>query len=131
MRRPSAGAKRILVVEDEPAIRDICQRVLADEGFKVSTAANGKIGQGMIERKRYDFCLIDMRTPKMNGRELYQWLKEKHLPLTKGVIFTTGDVMDGGTLRFLEQAAKPLLPKPFTPGELRTVAQEALKEIGG
>ena len=45
------------------------------------------------------------------------------------MIFTTGDVMGGDTQIFLEQADRPFLPKPFTPGELRAVIQEALKEV--
>ena len=65
----------------------------------------------------------------MNGKELYQWLKEKHPELANRVIFTTGDVMGGDTQSFLEEAARPFLPKPFIPGELRAIIQEALKEI--
>jgi len=60
MKKPGAGAKRILVVEDEPAISDVCQRVLTGEGFEVDIAVNGKVAQGMIEEKQYDICLIDM-----------------------------------------------------------------------
>ena len=129
MKKPGAGAKRILVVEDEPAISDVCRRVLTSEGFEVDIAINGKIAQDMIEKKQYDLCLSDIRTPEMNGKELYQWLKEKHPELANRVIFTTGDVMSGDTQSFLEQAARPFLPKPFTPGEIRTVVQEALKEV--
>ena len=65
----------------------------------------------------------------MNGKELYQWLKEKHRQLASRVIFTSGDVMGGDTQSFLEQVAKPFLPKPFTPGEIRAIARETLKEV--
>ena len=129
MQNFSAGLKRILVVEDEPAISDVCQRVLTSEGFNVDIAVNGKVACDMIEEKQYDFCLIDIRTPAMNGKELYLWLEEKHPKLASRVIFTTGDVMGGGdTQIFLEQAARPFLPKPFTPDELRAVVRDALKE---
>jgi len=125
MKRQDTGTKRILVVEDEPAICDGCWRVLTDEGFDVEIAVNGKVAQDMIRNKQYDFCLIDIRTPKMNGIELYQWLKEKHPQLAGGVMFTTGDVMGGDIQSFLEHAARPFLPKPFTTDELKAIVKEA------
>ena len=126
----SSSVKTILVVEDEPAISGLCLRVLLPgEGYKVDVAVNGRVAQDMIEEKQYDLCLIDIRTPKMNGQELYQWLEKKYPQLTSRVIFTTGDVTGGDTKSFLEQAGRPFLPKPFTPAELKAIVQEALKQI--
>ena len=122
----SSAAKKVLIVEDEPPISRVCERVLTGEGLEVDIALNGKIAQEMIEKKNYDLCLIDMRTPPMNGKELYYWLKEKHPQMAEGVIFTTGDVMGEEAKGFLEQAAKPFLPKPFTPEELRAIIKETL-----
>jgi len=124
------GAKRVLVVEDEPAICELCQRVLAGEGFEVDIAANGKVAQDMIEEKQYDLCLIDIKMPIMNGKALYLWLKEKHPQQASRVIFTTGSVMGGDTTTFLEQRGRPFLPKPFTPDELKAILKESLKEAG-
>jgi DNA-binding response OmpR family regulator len=130
MKRQDTGTKRILVVEDEPAICDVCRRVLTGEGFDVEIAVNGRIAQDMIEERQYDLCLIDIRTPAMNGKELYLWLEEKHPKLASRVIFTTGDVMGGGdTQIFLEQVARPFLPKPFTPDELRAILRETLRQV--
>jgi DNA-binding response OmpR family regulator len=129
MKNSSAGAKRMLVVEDEPTISQVCQRVLTSEGFEVDIAVNGKIAQDMIEERQYDLCLIDIRTPEMNGKQLYQWLKEKHLKLIDRVIFTTGDVMGKDIQGFLDQTARPFLPKPFTPDELRTIVRETLRRM--
>ena len=129
MKISSAGAKRILVVEDEPSICQVCQRVLIGEGFEVDIAVNGKVAQEMLGKKDYDLCLIDIRTPVMNGKELYQWIKEKYPELVSRVIFTTGDVMGGDTQGFLEQSGQPFLPKPFTPDELKTIIRETLRQI--
>jgi len=130
MKKPGAGAKRILIVEDEPAISDVCRRILTGEGFEMDIAVNGKVAQDMLEEKQYDLCLFDIRTPEMDGKELYQWLKEKHPQQASRVIFTTGDVMSGDTQSFLEQAGRPFLPKPFTPAQLKAIMREALKEVG-
>ena len=129
MKSPDSSVKTILVVEDEPAIGGLCLRVLPGEGYKVDVAVNGRVAQDMIEEKQYDLCLIDIRTPKMNGQELYQWLEKKYPQLTSRVIFTTGDVTGGDTKSFLEQAGRPFLPKPFTPAELKAIVSKALKQI--
>ena len=65
----------------------------------------------------------------MNGKELYQWLQEKHPQLINGVIFTTGDVTGGDTESFLKKVARLFLPKPFTPDELKAIMRVALKEV--
>jgi len=130
MKNFSAGAKRILIVEDEPAICDLCRRVLSSVYFEIDVAANGKVAQDMLAEKQYDLCLMDIKLPTMNGKELYQWLEERHPQLASRVIFTTGDVMGGDTQIFLEQAARPFLPKPFTPDELKTIIRETLEEVG-
>jgi len=129
MKTPKSDVKRVLVVEDESAISAVCRRVLISEGFEVDIAVHGKVAQDMIEGKQYDICLIDIRLPQMTGKELYQWLKEKHPQLASRVIFTTGDLMGGDTQIFLEQASRPLLSKPFTADELRAVVRETLKQL--
>ncbi|MFC2041105.1 response regulator [Chloroflexota bacterium] len=129
MKSPDSSVKTILVVEDEPSITSVCHRVLTNEGYEVEVAINGKLAQNMIAEKQYSMCLIDMRTPEMNGGELYVWLLQEHPQMARRVIFTTGDVMGGETTRFIEQSGMPFLPKPFTPDELRAVVREALKEV--
>ena len=120
-------ARRILIVEDEPAIAQVCQRTLTTEGFDVDIATNGVIAQDMLAKKGYDLCLVDIRTPIMNGRELYQHIKEERPELANKVIFTTGDIMNSKLELFLKEAGRPYLPKPFTPDELRAIVRQALK----
>jgi len=81
----------------------------------------------MIKDRQYDICLIDIRTPTMNGTELYHWLLKKYPQLANQVIFTTGSVLDEKTMAFIKQSGRPFLAKPFTPQELIAVVEEALK----
>jgi DNA-binding response OmpR family regulator len=118
-----------LVLEDEPSIANLCQRVLTREGFEVEIAVNGRLAQNMIEKRQYHICLIDIRTPKMSGAELYQWLQKKYPQVANQVIFTTGSMIDEKTMTFIEQSGRPFLPKPFTPNELTAVVKEALKQL--
>jgi DNA-binding response OmpR family regulator len=129
MRNSGAGAKSILVVEDEPAISEVCLRVLTREGLEVDIAANGVIAQDMLWEKHYDLCLIDIRTPLMNGRELYQHINERHEELVKGVILTKGDVISGDPQGFSKQTNRPFLLKPFTPDELKAAIRETVEQI--
>ena len=127
MEKSDAGARKILVVEDEPAICTLCRIVLSGEGFEIDIAINGKVAQDMIEDKKYDLYLVDIRTPEVTGTELYQWLEDKHSQLASRVIFTTGSVISGATTDFIKQTGRPFLPKPFTPDELKSIVLEALK----
>ena len=129
MKKPSVSIKRVLVVEDEPAICELCRRVLSGEGLEVDIAVNGKVAQDIIEEKQYDLFLFDIKLPTMNGRELYQWLQEKHPQLASRVIFTSGSVVGADTATFLEQTGRPSLPKPFTPGELKAIVRETLRQM--
>ena len=93
MGTPGSILNRIMVVEDEPSICEICQHVLTGAGFEVDIAENGKVAQAMIVEKRYDMCLIDIRMPEVNGKELYQWLQEKYPQMANKVMFTTRAMM--------------------------------------
>lgn len=129
MRNPSDKARRILVVEDEPAICDVCLKVLTGEGFEVDIAANGKEGEDKLEEKHYDLILIDIRTPVMNGKQLYKNISEKYPELANRVILTSGEVIGGDIQGFLELAGRPFLPKPFAPKDLKIIIRDALKPM--
>jgi DNA-binding response OmpR family regulator len=107
----------------------MCERVLTREGFEVDIAVNGILAQDMIKKRQYNICLIDVRTPEMNGTELYQWLQKKYPQMANRVVFTTGSVLDEKTMTFIKQSGRPFLPKPFTPDELIAVVKKALKQI--
>jgi len=122
--------KRILLVEDEPAIATLCRSVLTGEGFEVDIAPNGRKAQDMIEEGEYRLCLIDIMMPKMSGQELYEWLERKHPRMAGLVIFTTGSVIDEEIMAFISGTGRPFLPKPFLPDQLREMVKEAMQQTG-
>ena len=115
-----------MVVEDEPGISKVCTRTLIGEGFQVEVAVNGRAALDILKGKEYDLWLLDIRTPEINGIELYGQLREKHPEMAGKVIFTTGDVLSGDIRAFLESTNRPYLPKPFTPEDLRAIVRTAL-----
>ena len=122
----SPGTKRILIVEDEPGIRQVCRRALTSQGYYVDFATNGATAEDMLMKEDYDLLLIDIKTPIMNGKEFYQDIKDRYPKLLDRVIFTTGDIIGNDTQSFLEQAGRPFLLKPFTPDELQAIVRDNL-----
>jgi DNA-binding response OmpR family regulator len=130
MKKAGANASRVLVVEDEPSVSQVCLRVLEGEGFEVDIAENGVEAQEKIRAKDYDICLIDIITPVMDGKRLFRWIRAEKPELITGVIFTTGDSINPDTRDFLEKVGKPFLPKPFTLDELKIIVRETLSKAG-
>ena len=130
MKDSGASVGRVLVVEDEPAISQICLRALGGEGFEVELAENGAKAQEKLKANDYDICLVDIMTPVMDGKRLFRWMTEEKPELVTGVIFATGDSINPDTRVFLERSGRPFLPKPFTLEELKTVVRETLSKAG-
>jgi DNA-binding response OmpR family regulator len=121
---------RVLVVEDEPAISQVCLRVLSAEGFEVDLAENGSHAQNRLKERDYDLCLVDIMTPIMDGKQLYGWIEAERPQMVSKIIFTTGDAINPDTRAFLDQVGRPFLPKPFTLDELKKVVRETLSKAG-
>lgn len=123
----SDGVKRrILAVEDEPNIRQVCHRTLTGQGYQVDFAQNGVAAESMLMKADYDLLLVDIKTPVMDGKQLYRYIEQRYPQLAGRVIFTTGDVINNDTQRFLEQVGRPVLLKPFSPDELKAMVKGAL-----
>jgi CheY-like chemotaxis protein len=122
---------KALVVEDEPVICRVCQKTLVADGYIVDIASTGLIAKGMVNDARYDLVFSDIRTPQMNGIELYHYLAEAHPDLARRVIFTTGDVLSGNIGEFLAETNQPYLAKPFTPDQLRQTVHLAWEQWSG
>lgn len=123
------GARNILIVEDEPSIARVCVRTLGAEGYHIGVAHNGRMALAELNRQDYDLCLVDIRTPDMNGIELYRHLEQSKPEVCQRIIFTTGDVMGADVKVFLDETHRPYLAKPFSPGELRAMVRTALDRV--
>ena len=121
--------KSVLVVEDEPNIARVCMRTLTAEGFQVDIAVNGEVVLNMWREKDYDLCISDIRTPRMNGIELYRQLEIERPEVVNRFIFTTGDMLNGNIKTFLEETGRAYLPKPFAPENLRTIVKTVFVAI--
>jgi len=107
-RRTAAGC--VLVVEDDAAIRGVVALALADEGYGVAAAPNGRVALERLRYHRPRLILLDMRMPEMDGREFarrYRALPGPHAP-----IVLVAAAVDAGALG-AEIGAAAALGKPF------------------
>jgi two-component system cell cycle sensor histidine kinase/response regulator CckA len=121
---PSSGDRGIaLVAEDEPPVREMVARVLADQGYEVIQASNGAEALERVERLNLDGSLrlvvTDLAMPVMGGRELARRLAERpgrqeSLPL----LFISGYTDDELVRQNLLEPGQQFLPKPFSPDAL-------------
>ena len=117
---PGEGAgKKVLVIDDEEPILEMVQQMLNSYGYHVHTAAEGESALRELKNNRYDAILCDWKMPGLNGRQVYDRLRDIHPELCRRVIFITGDVINEPMQKFLEQEKRPCLTKPFALGELR------------
>lgn len=130
MESTDTNTKRVLVVEDEASIAEVCTRVLNNEGFQVKVVADGQAALNLLNGEDFAFIFVDIRTPRMNGIEFYLHLQNMYPEISRRVVFTTGDVLSTDIKRFLDEAQCLYLAKPFTPGELKAVAKDILNGRG-
>jgi len=95
----------------------------------VDIAVNGEVALDMWRKKEYDLCISDIRTPRMNGIELYRQLEIERPEAANKFIFTTGDMLSSNVKTFLEETSSPYLPKPFAPENLRAIVKTVFVKV--
>jgi two-component system NtrC family sensor kinase len=126
MTESKGSKKRVLVVEDEPTIGLLCQRVLSASSFDVDVVSDGIKARKVADEKNYDLCISDVRLPGMTGIELYEHWEATKNSVAKRVIFITGDTMNNYIRDFLKKTDRPSVMKPFGPAELMAAVRKAL-----
>ena len=122
------GAKKVLIIEDEPIICTMCQRIFNEKGFEIDVVNDGRAAEEAVSEKEYDLLLLDLRLPVESGDEFYIWLAQELPEFKERVIFMTGSVMGGDTMNLLQKSGRPYLLKPFRPDDLKNIVDEFMKE---
>lgn len=115
----------ILVIDDEPRIRDACKMVLNSMSFTVDTAADGTAGLEMIEDNHYDILLLDLMMPNISGFEVLERVRD--IDPDTVVIVITGYATLEHSIEAMKKGAFDFIPKPFTPDQLRAVVSKSLR----
>ena len=119
----------VLVVDDEPTIREIVARYLEREGYRTLEAADGIRARELLEQDPPDLVVLDVMLPGADGLELCRWIRSRsRLP----VIMLTARGEESDRIVGLELGADDYVTKPFSPRELaarvRTVLRRAEPE---
>jgi CheY-like chemotaxis protein len=109
----------VLVVEDEPVIRDLIVEVLQDLGYRALEAPDGLSGLRILQsRKRIDLLVTDVGLPGLNGRQLADQAREKRPDLK--VLFITGYAANATAANGFLEPGMEIITKPFAIEALAT-----------
>jgi len=117
----------ILVVDDEPSIREFLQIMLAREGYEVSCAEDGREAITLFEKSPFDVVLADIRMPKTSGFEVLNRIKELS-PGTK-VIMITAYASFESAVESMKEGAYDYIAKPFNVDEVKRTVSNALQSV--
>jgi two-component system, OmpR family, alkaline phosphatase synthesis response regulator PhoP len=120
--------KKILVVDDEPKIVEICRDYLQAAGFEVIQANDGLVGLAMARREQPDLIVLDLMLPGLDGLDVCRRLRqESSVP----ILMLTARVEEIDKLVGLELGADDYLTKPFSPRELVARVRTVLRRVSG
>jgi DNA-binding response OmpR family regulator len=124
--RAMSPSARLLIVDDDPSVREMLAEYLQDHGYAVAEAASGAQMRERIEAELPDVVLLDIRLPGEDGLTLAKYLRERY---DVGIIMVTasGDVID--RVVGLEVGADDYVAKPFDPRELLARLKSVLRRI--
>jgi len=118
--------KKILIIEDESQIVEICRDYLRSVGFSVIAANNGRLGLEAVQKEQPDLVILDLMMPEMDGLEVCKTLRKSgDLP----IIMLTARVEETDKLIGLELGADDYITKPFSPRELVARVKTVLRRV--
>src|ERR1044072_5893684 len=116
---------RILVIDDEPSIRDALGLVISGLGYEVALAKNGSEAKELLRGAPYDLTFTDLRLPDASGIEVLTLIKND-TPNTEVIVMTAHGSLDI-TIEAIKRGAFYYLEKPFTPHQVTTLVARALQ----
>lgn len=117
----------ILVVEDESSLRELIANILLLDHHEVDTVRDGAEALYRIEQRAYDLIISDLQMPNLDGPGLYTALRKRFGEALPRVIFVTGHAEADKFVPFLAETGDPVLTKPFSVEDLRTLVQWVLE----
>ena len=123
-----SGAKpRILIVDDEPSMREMLRIVLRRDGYDVTVAANGKQAIEILQRERIDLLLSDIRMPDLSGVEVLRTAKETNRDLV--AFMMTAFASTDTAVEAMRLGAVDYFTKPFSMDEMRLKVRQHVETL--
>ena len=121
------ATKTILVVDDEKRLVSLVESYLAQEGYRVVTAYNGKEALSVAQKEKPDLVVLDVMMPEMDG---YEFMRRHRAENNTPIILLTARVDDEEKVIGLEVGADDYMTKPFRPRELVARVRAVLRRAG-
>jgi CheY-like chemotaxis protein len=124
--------KTILIVDDEPAVRDVVSKLVENEGYDAVLADSGESAFALLAKQSFDLVMTDLMMPGVTGWEVLDTVKQNN-PRTKVVVFT-GYIDEQGEALLVDRKADGFLTKPIRLDKLRNLLSALLlaeEVVGG
>jgi DNA-binding NtrC family response regulator len=121
-----AETSRILVVDDEDALRTVLSSELSSSGYDVATATDGDEAMAAVDNKKFELILLDIKMPRVDGFEVLKYVKKNH-PSVK-VIMLTGFADLKNAIESKKLGAEDFVSKPYDLVDLLTTIERVLNE---
>jgi two-component system, NtrC family, response regulator AtoC len=115
--------KKVLVVDDEESMRHMLSLILKREGYEVLTAGGGKEALGLAEAHLFDFVLLDVVMPEMDGLEVLKTIKGRKVEATVIMMSAYGNL--DTAVEAMKSGAYDYISKPFKPDEILMALRKA------
>src|SRR5690348_7436131 len=109
---------RILVVDDEPSVRSILDRLLRRDGFAVTLAPTAKEGLHSMAERPPDMIILDLNLPDLSGEEVCRQIRKTSSAQSIPILILTGSAAEGLPAQCLDGGADDYVSKPFDNKEL-------------
>jgi len=124
-RSQTSRPHRILVVDDDPTVRELSSAILVRSGYRVDAAEDGAAGWTALQSGKYDLLITDNNMPKVTGIELVRNLRSACMALP--VILASGQIPDEDLIKEPALQVAATLPKPFTGDQLLGTVDKVLQ----
>ena len=121
----------MLVVDDEPIVREVLSRYLVREGFDVEAAEDGERALSAVERARPDVVILDLMLPHIEGLEVFRRIRDAVPAPFPAVIMLTAKGEETDRIVGLELGADDYITKPFSPREVVARVRAVLRRTAG
>jgi PAS domain S-box-containing protein len=128
--RTTRRVGRAMVVDDEPELAESLARFLEREGYSCTVVNSGRDAIELAKVEEFDIILSDLRMPDVDGPTLLKWLSANRPQMASRLGYVTGDTLGPAAVRFLGDARRPFIEKPFSRQTIRDLLAELASDSG-
>ena len=117
--------KRVLIVDDDPAVRQILRVLLERDGVQADIAEDGERATSMLRARPYSVVLLDLMMPRLDGRGVIAFMNEQNIDTPVIVISAVSDAAEDLDPRLV----RVVMQKPFEARDLRKVVAAVMEKV--